>query len=150
MAKYATGKRSQSISDRSGMAFPYTEMVKEWNGSLVHYSEFEPKHPQIRRRHNTADAIALQNSRNMKFQQPIQPFINNNTSDVTITNSGGSMVGVANLTLPGDFAFKTQDFTIIRNGVSSILHSMIPEDPAEQNRRRQLDIIPGKVEVSIT
>ena len=132
------------------MAFPYTEMVKEWNGSLVHYSEFEPKHPQIRRRHNTADAIALQNSRNMKFQQPIQPFINNNTSDVTITNSGGSMVGVANLTLPGDFAFKTQDFTIIRNGVSSILHSMIPEDPAEQNRRRQLDIIPGKVEVSIT
>ena len=33
MAKYATGKRSQAISDRSGMAFPYTEMVKEWNGS---------------------------------------------------------------------------------------------------------------------
>ena len=150
MAKWATGKRSQSISDRSGMAFPYNEMVKEWNGSLVHYSEFEPKHPQIRRKYNVADAIALQNSRNMKFQQPIQPFINNNTSDVTITNSGGSMVGVANLTLPGDFAFKTQDFTIIRNGVSSILHSMIPEDPAEQNRRRQLDIIPGKVEVSIT
>ena len=59
MAKYATGKRSQSISDRSGMAFPYTEMVKEWNGSLVHYSEFEPKHPQIRRKHTTADAIAL-------------------------------------------------------------------------------------------
>jgi len=40
MAKWATGKRSQAISDRSGMAFPYTEMVKEWNGSLVHYSEF--------------------------------------------------------------------------------------------------------------
>ena len=42
MAKWATGKRSQSISDRSGMAFPYQEMVKEWNGSLVHYSEYEP------------------------------------------------------------------------------------------------------------
>ena len=55
MAKYATGKRSQAISDRSGMAFPYTEMVKEWNGSLVHYSEFEPKHPQIRRKHTTSD-----------------------------------------------------------------------------------------------
>ena len=41
MAKYATGKRSQAISDRSGMAFPYKEMVKEWNGSLVHISEFE-------------------------------------------------------------------------------------------------------------
>jgi len=154
MAKYATGKRSQSISDRSGMAFPYREMVKEWNGSLVHISEFEPKHPQIRRKHVTADAIALQNSRNMKFQQPIQPFINNNTSDVTISSSGGTMVGIANLTLPGDFAFKTQDFKITRliNGVqvTSVLHSMIPEDPALQNRRRELLSSIGKVEVSIT
>ena len=154
MAKYAIGKRSQAISDRSGMAFPYKEMVKEWNGSLVHISEFEPKHPQIRRRHNTADAIALQNSRNQKFQQPIQPFINTNTSDVTITNSGGTMVGVANLTLPGDFAFKTQDFKITRviDGVqvTSVLHSMIPEDPSLQNRRRELLTTIGKVEVNIT
>ena len=154
MAKYAIGKRSQAISDRSGMAFPYKEMVKEWNGSLVHISEFEPKHPQIRRRHNTADAIALQNSRNQKFQQPIQPFINTNTSDVTITNSGGTMVGVANLTLPGDFAFKTQDFKITRviDGVqvTSVLHSMIPEDPSLQNRRRELLSTIGKVEVNIT
>jgi len=154
MAKYATGKRSQSISDRSGMAFPYTEMVKEWNGSLVHISEFEPKHPQIRRKHTTADAIALQNSRNMKFQQPIQPFINTNTSDVTITNSGGASVGVANLALPGDFAFKTQDFEITRtiNGVqeTSVIHSMIPEDPSLQNRRRELLSNIGQVEVSIS
>ena len=154
MAKYATGKRSQAISDRSGMAFPYTEMVKEWNGSFVHISEFEPKHPQIRRKHVTADAIALQNSRNQKFQQQIQPFINTNTSDVTITNSGGTMVGVANLTLPGDFAFKTQDFKITRviDGVqvTSVLHSMIPEDPSLQNRRRELLSKIGKVEVNIT
>ena len=39
MGKYASGKRALAISDRSGMAFPYTEMVREWNGSLVHYSE---------------------------------------------------------------------------------------------------------------
>ena len=68
MAKFATGKSSKAISDRSGMEFPYIEMVKEWNGSLVHYSEFEPKHPQIRRRRTVADAIALQNPRVMKFQ----------------------------------------------------------------------------------
>jgi hypothetical protein len=42
---FARGKQSKAISDRSGMSFPYTEMVKEWNGSLVHVSEFEPKHP---------------------------------------------------------------------------------------------------------
>jgi|TARA_R100000455_G_C6160699_1_gene46073 hypothetical protein len=146
MAKYATGKRSQAISDRSGMAFPYTEMVKEWNGSLVHISEFEPKHPQIRRKHNTADAIALQNTRNMKFQQPSVKFSN----DVTISDSGGASVGVANLSLPGDFAFKTQDFEITRNGVTSIIHSMIPEDPSLQNRRRKLLSNIGQVEVSIS
>ena len=146
MAKYATGKRSQAISDRSGHAFPYVEMVKEWNGSLVHISEFEPKHPQIRRRRTTADAIALQNSRNMKFQQPSVKF----SEDVTISDSGGASVGVANLSLPGDFAFKTQDFQITRNGVTSTLHSMIPEDPALQNRRRELLSLIGKVEVSIT
>tara|TARA_R100001015_G_scaffold8627_1_gene3385 strand:- start:574 stop:981 length:408 start_codon:yes stop_codon:yes gene_type:complete len=135
MAKYATGKRSQSISDRSGMAFPYTEMVKEWNGSLVHISEFEPKHPQIRRRHTTADAIALQNSRNMKFQQPSVKFSN----DVTISDSGGASVGVANLSLPGDFGFITQ-------GTSA----MKPADPSLQNRRRELLSNVGQVEVSIS
>ncbi len=60
---YARGKKSQAISDRSGMAFPYTEMVKEWNGSFVHRSEFEAKHPQIKRKHIKADAIALANAR---------------------------------------------------------------------------------------
>ena len=102
MAKWATGKRSQAISDRSGMAFPYTEMVKEWNGSLVHYSEFEPKHPQIRRRHFTADAIALQNTRPQRFQQPtdISNINPQAPQDDTIVSSGGSMVGIANLTLP--------------------------------------------------
>ena len=41
------GKHAQAISDRSGMAFPYNEMVKEWNGAFVHISEFEAKHPQL-------------------------------------------------------------------------------------------------------
>ena len=47
MGKYASGKFAKRISDRSGMAFPYNEMVQEWNGSWVHYSEFEPKQPQL-------------------------------------------------------------------------------------------------------
>jgi len=146
MAKWATGRRSQAISDRSGMAFPYTEMVKEWNGSLVHYSEFEPKSPQIRRRHFTADAIALQNTRAQKFQQPIQPF----TSDVTVTSSGGTMVGVANLTLPGMFAFNTiqPGATLTTSGV--VISTMAPADPSLQNRRRKLTLITGKITVSIT
>ena len=61
------------------------------------------------------------------------------TSDVTITNSGGAMVGVANLTLPGDFAF--QDLSN---------NSMMPEDPSVINGRRQAQINVGEVTVSIT
>ena len=63
MAKYATGKRSQAISDRSGMAFPYTEMVREWNGSLVHTSEYEAKQPQLEPKPVGSDSIALYNPR---------------------------------------------------------------------------------------
>ena len=135
MAKYATGKRSKAISDRSGMEFPYTEMVKVWNGSLVNYSEFEPKRPQIRRKYNTADAIALRNPRNMKFQQPSINFSN----DTTISDSGGASVGVANLSLPGDFGFITQ-------GTSA----MKPADPSLQNRRREIIAIINSVEVNIS
>jgi hypothetical protein len=29
------------------MAFPYSEMVTEWNGAKVHISEYEPKQPQL-------------------------------------------------------------------------------------------------------
>ncbi len=32
----ARGKYAKAISDRSGMEFPYNEMVREWNGYLVH------------------------------------------------------------------------------------------------------------------
>ena len=151
MAKWATGKRSQAISDRSGMAFPYTEMVKEWNGSLVHYSEFEPKHPQIRRRHNTADAIALQNSRSMKFQQPVDISTINPQApqDDTIVSSGGSMVGVANLTLPGDFAHMTLGAPPVSLEGNNIT-TMVPADPSLQNRRRQAELMVGNVTVSIT
>lgn len=60
---FAKGKHAKFISDRSGMAFPYTERVKEWNGSLVHISEFEPKHPQLEPPRYVTDPIALQQAR---------------------------------------------------------------------------------------
>ncbi len=63
MSNYASGRKSKAISDRSGMAFPYTEMIKEWNGSFVHKSEFESKHPQIEPNIHRADAQGLVNAR---------------------------------------------------------------------------------------
>ena len=148
MAKYASGKRSLAISDRSGMAFPYDEMVKEWNGSLVHNSEYEPKQPQIRRRYAVSDAIALQNPRNMKFQQPDQKFLAD--GDGTISDSGGASVGVANLTLPGDFAFQTFTTDINTNGLDTSQQSMEPRDPSLQNRRRQASCLISPVTVEIS
>ena len=58
MAKYA-----KAISDRSGMEFPYKEMVTEWNGSFVHISEYEEKHPQLEPVRHLADPEALRHPR---------------------------------------------------------------------------------------
>jgi len=146
MAKYANGNRSLAISDRSGQAFPYGEMVTEWNGSFVHISEYEPKHPQIRRKKVTADAIALQKVRPQRFQQPRTVADN----DSTLADSGGITVGVANLTLPGDFAFETFDTTVTSNGITTSQQSMQPRDPSLQNRRREASTIIGSVTVSIS
>ena len=59
----SNGKYAQFISDRSGMAFPYKEMVVEWNGSRVHVSEFEPKQPQLEPKPAVADPQGLQHAR---------------------------------------------------------------------------------------
>jgi len=146
MAKYANGNRSKAISDRSGQAFPYQEMVTEWNGSFVHISEYEPKHPQIRRKRVTADAIALQKVRPMRFQQPRTVAAN----DVTLADSGGTSVGVANLSLPGDFAFETFETEVTSNGITTTLQTMQARDPSLQNRRREASTILGNVTVSIS
>jgi hypothetical protein len=130
------------------MAFPYDEMVKEWNGSLVHNSEYESKQPQIRRRYAVSDAIALQNPRNIKFQQPDQKFLAD--GDGTFSDSGGASVGVANLTLPGDFAFQTFTTEINTNGLDTSQQSMEPRDPSLQNRRRQATCLVNPVTVDIS
>ena len=63
MPKYAAGKYAKAISDRSGLEFPYREMVREWNGSLVHTSEFEAKQPQLEPKPVGSDPQALFNPR---------------------------------------------------------------------------------------
>ena len=45
------------------MEFPYSEMVREWNGMLVHKSEFEAKHPQLEPRAYGAEGHGLVNAR---------------------------------------------------------------------------------------
>jgi hypothetical protein len=70
----ATGKYATAISDRSGREFPYKEMVKEWNGSFVHQSEFEAKHPQLERSKHTSDAQSLKDARPGR-KEPMVVFV---------------------------------------------------------------------------
>ena len=70
----AAGKYARSISDRSGLEFPYNEMVKEWNGSMVHKSEFEAKHPQLERQKHKPDAQSLQDARPGRVE-PLTVFV---------------------------------------------------------------------------
>jgi hypothetical protein len=63
MGKYASGKFALAISDRSGQAFPYKDMRKEWNGSLVSKAEYEPKQPQLGPFRKVFDAEALRDAR---------------------------------------------------------------------------------------
>ena len=99
MAKLSRGKYAQAISDRSGMAFPYNEMVKEWNGSLVHVSEFEAKQPQLEPTRFTGDPQGLSNARPARTEPatenllPPNPFSLTASSQivtVTETNHGRS------------------------------------------------------------
>ena len=86
MSKYASGKRAIAISDRSGLQFPYTEMIREWNGSLVHVSEYEPKQPQLEPKPISADGIALQNVRTARTEFPTPDFLPNNPFSITNGN----------------------------------------------------------------
>ena len=63
MGKFASGKHALAISDRSGLRFPYREMVKEWNGMWVHTSEYESKQPQLELAVIGPDGIGLEHPR---------------------------------------------------------------------------------------
>ena len=78
MGKYAAGKYALAISDRSGMAFPYDEMVREWNGSLVHISEFEAKQPQLEPKPVGSDPQALYNPRPQPASKVSLTLLGNN------------------------------------------------------------------------
>ena len=67
MAKFAKGKYALAISDRSGQAFPWRQMVTEWNGAFVHTSEYERKQPQLEPKPFVADPQGLEQARPQNF-----------------------------------------------------------------------------------
>jgi hypothetical protein len=91
MAKYATGKYARAISDRSGMEFPYKEMVREWNGAFVHVSEFEPKQPQLEPKPMNGDSISLRNVRPDRTETAVPNILPLNAFTTT---SGSATISV--------------------------------------------------------
>ena len=63
MAKFATGKHSYAISDRSGFRYRYRDMRKEWTGAVVGKDEWEAKQPQLGPFRKVIDAQALREAR---------------------------------------------------------------------------------------
>ena len=91
MSKLSSGKYAKAISDRSGMEFPYKEMVREWNGSFVHVSEFEAKQPQLEPSRYTGDPQGLSNARPARTEPATQNLLGALPFDLT---SGSSTVTV--------------------------------------------------------
>ena len=123
MAKFAKGKYALAISDRSGQAFPWREMVTEWNGAFVHITEYERKQPQLEPKPFVADPQGLEQARPQRFNLQ--------------TGGGGGII--ADLTLPGSFSFQDQSN-----------NSMVPENPSDINRRREASLTLGDITVSIS
>jgi hypothetical protein len=87
----SSGKYAKFISDRSGMEFPYSEMVIEWNGSRVHISEFEPKQPQLQPRPHSADPQGLLNARPARTEPAVARVLTLNPLKIT---NGSQVVNV--------------------------------------------------------
>ena len=112
MSSYSTGRNALAISDRSGMAFPYREMVTEWNGARVHFTEFEPKHPQLISRVHSGDRVSLRHARPDRVEPPVPILLTDNALQAGPTDSE-----IVTVTLPGH-GFKVSSVVRIAGAVS--------------------------------
>ena len=91
MARFATGKRSKAISDRSGFKVAYTQLKTTWDNLRVEPEEWEPKHPQLTPAKNVTDPVALINPRPDNDPDPVTIFLtynwfNTNTTSMQANN----------------------------------------------------------------
>ena len=93
MTSFSSGKYALMVSDRSGQTFPWREMVREWNGAWVHFSEYEPKPPPLQPRPTSADPQALTHARPARTALPTpaplnnDPFLTESGTTVTVTQT---------------------------------------------------------------
>jgi hypothetical protein len=90
MGRFAKGKRSRAISDRSGFEVPYTQLKTTWNNLRVEPEEFEVKHPRLTPPKNIIDATALLDPRPDNDPEPVTIFLNYNWLNTNITSMQAS------------------------------------------------------------
>ena len=104
----AVGKYSKFISDRSGMEFPYKEMVIEWNGARVHTSEYEKKHPQLEPKRFVAEPQGLRNARPDRVEPAVARMLSADPFSIT---SGSTTITVTDI----NHGRSTGDIVVFRN-----------------------------------
>jgi len=118
MARFAKGSRALAISDRSGAAFPYREMVKEWTGAWVHNSEFEAKQPQLKPHPVGADPQGLMHARPARVEFPVQDILPNNPFTTTAASKVLSVSYLSNQINEGTSYVRFQSVKKIVGGVA--------------------------------
>jgi hypothetical protein len=134
-----------AISDRSGAAFPYREMVQEWTGAWVHNSEFEPKQPQLEPQPVGADPQGLQHARPARVEFAVQdilpnnPFTTNSNTTLNVSfpsnqiNEGETHVRFqAVKSAVGGVAISTLELSATLNGaINDTVNTVILNDASE-------------------
>ena len=119
MGKFSKGRYSLMISDRSGAAFPYREMVQEWNGAWVHNSEYEPKQPQVSPRPHGADPQALPHAKPARTEFAVTDLLKNDPLEILQLGKEykrteiGMVLNEENLGREGIYYSKEHNITIL-------------------------------------
>ena len=156
MGRYASGKFALRISDRSGMSFPYNEMVQEWTGAWVYVSEYEPKQPQLDPKYHPTDPQSLQHPRPQIADSTV--YVGDNavrkaTGNVVLSPNGDVFDGTGDGQAVNSFQTLLEPVTnYYANGVAyaDTQRSMMPLSVQQPQQRTQLLSRVGNVTVTIS
>jgi hypothetical protein len=119
MGRFAKGKRSRAISDRSGFEVPYTQLKTTWNNLRVEPEEFEVKHPRLTPPKNIIDPTALFDPRPNNDPENVSIFFNFNWFNNAPTGMQATQYKKPNLPVgKGSVGFVTFEILELPTGIA--------------------------------
>ena len=118
-SRFAKGKKSFAICDRSGFRVPYKSLKTTWDGLRVEPQEWEPKHPQLTPARNVIDATALFKPRPDNDSENIT-FVIGFNYDIFQDIRERPKIGVSGTGAVGDVSFEINATASGANGNSGI------------------------------